>query len=186
MGARGRESRRGVALIRRAHRALLPPHTLESEVFPRVSASVDLEPRKAPPALLLPSTRLRSPSVPMPLGFIFGQICGILCDGLLQSCAETRELHPHSPSPLFISLIYRSTGRAFAPWCSCCCNCTAPCCSEEDGWEADEEEQEQEAAGSEATERRKSAASTTRPPREADPMLPKVPGSGTRSVGKQR
>lgn len=146
------------------------------------------QPQRRPPhfsSSLLTPTRLLPPLL-MPLGFLFGHICGMLCDGMLQSCATTRELLPtRSRSWLLASLTLRSIGRAFSPWCNCC-NCTAPCCSEEDGWEADEEDQEWESGGSEATERRARAGPMTRAPRETDPMLPKGPGSRAGSVVNQR
>ncbi|GAA5901583.1 hypothetical protein JCM8208_001547 [Rhodotorula glutinis] len=68
---------------------------------------------------------------------LLAQLLGTLCDGILQSCAETRT-----------SLV--------RDMCGACCTCEAPCCSQEAGWDSlqepcEDEDDEAAAVGDEAT-----------------------------------
>ncbi|KPV78200.1 uncharacterized protein RHOBADRAFT_40743 [Rhodotorula graminis WP1] len=61
---------------------------------------------------------------------LVAQLIGTICDGILQSCAETQT-----------SLVRDS--------CGACCPCAAPCCSQEAGWDSlgETEDEGAEAAG---------------------------------------
>lgn len=75
---------------------------------------------------------------------LVAQLVGTLCDGILQSCAETRASPPLlliAPAPLPARDLTR-LARARAETslvrdlCGKCCPGAAPCCSQEAGWDS--------------------------------------------------
>jgi len=75
---------------------------------------------------------------------LVAQLVGTLCDGILQSCAETRASPPLlliAPAPLPARDLTR-LARARAETslvrdlCGRCCPCAAPYCSQEAGWDS--------------------------------------------------